>query len=76
MKTFQGTVVSTKMDKTAVVSVDRSYSHPLYGKIIRVNKKYFIHDEENKAKEGDSVIFTESRPRSKNKRFALVEIKK
>ena len=75
MKTFQGTVVSTKMDKTVVVEVSRIWTHPLYKKTLRTTKKYLVHDEENKAKEGDTVSFTESKPISKRKRFKLTSSK-
>ncbi|MBS3887117.1 MAG: 30S ribosomal protein S17 [Dethiobacter sp.] len=69
-----GLVVSNKMDKTAVVSVERTTRHPLYGKIIRVTKKYKVHDPENACTIGDKVRIMETRPLSKDKRWRLVEI--
>lgn len=73
-KTRIGNVVSDKMDKTAVVSVERITRHPLYGKIIRVSRKYKIHDPENACSIGDKVKIMETRPLSKDKRWRLVEI--
>lgn len=73
-KTRIGRVVSDKMDKTAVVSVERTTRHPLYGKIVRVTKKYKIHDPENACGIGDKVKIMETRPISKDKRWRLVEI--
>ncbi|RME70823.1 MAG: 30S ribosomal protein S17 [Chloroflexi bacterium] len=73
-KILVGRVTSDKMDKTIVVRVERMKRHPLYGKVVRYHKKYKAHDEENRAKEGDLVKIIESRPLSKEKRWALVEI--
>jgi small subunit ribosomal protein S17 len=73
-KTRIGRVVSDKMEKTAVVSVERTTRHPLYGKIVRVTKKYKIHDPENACGIGDKVRIMETRPLSKDKRWRLVEI--
>lgn len=75
-KTRIGTVVSDKMDKTVVVAVERMKKHPLYGKTIRVTKKYKVHDEENLSRQGDRVKIMETRPLSKEKRWRLVEIVK
>lgn len=69
-----GEVVSDKMDKTIVVSVTRTFRHPLYGKIVRHSKKYKVHDEQNTAKVGDTVEFTECRPLSKTKHMMLDRI--
>ncbi|MBS4021479.1 MAG: 30S ribosomal protein S17 [Dethiobacter sp.] len=69
-----GRVVSDKMDKTAVVSVERITRHPLYGKTTRVSKKYKVHDPENACSIGDKVKIMETRPLSKDKRWRLVEI--
>lgn len=69
-----GRVVSDKMDKTAVVSVERTTRHPLYGKIVRVTTKYKVHDPENACGIGDKVRIMETRPLSKDKRWRLVEI--
>ena len=73
-KELVGNVISDKMNKTVVVSVQRTKKHPLYGKYIRVNKKYKAHDEENKAVVGDTVRIVESRPISKEKRWVMAEI--
>ncbi len=69
-----GRVVSDKMDKTIVVSVETYKRHPLYNKRIKYTKKYKAHDEHNEAKEGDLVRIMETRPLSKEKRWRLVEI--
>jgi small subunit ribosomal protein S17 len=69
-----GVVVSTKMDKTISVQVERRLKHPIYGKTVKRSKKFFAHDEENSCKEGDKVRIMETRPLSKNKRWRLVEI--
>ena len=72
-KVLKGVVVSDKMNKTIVVSVSRFVKHPLYGKFYKVSKKYKAHDEENKYKTGDSVEIVETRPISKDKRFAVIQ---
>jgi small subunit ribosomal protein S17 len=72
-KTMIGTVVSVKMDKTAVVAVERRYPHPLYHKIIRSTKRYKAHDPNNAAVLGDVVRIVESRPISKEKRWRIME---
>ena len=69
-----GTVVSDKMDKTVVVSIERRVQHPVYGKMIRRTKRLKAHDENNDAKKGDTVRIMETRPLSKDKRWRLVEI--
>lgn len=69
-----GRVVSNKMDKTAVVLVERTTSHPLYRKIIRQSVKYKVHDPENTCQIGDVVKIMETRPLSKEKNWRLVEI--
>lgn len=71
-----GTVVSDKMQKTIVVSVETVKPHPLYGKRVKYSKKYKAHDELNEAKVGDTVRIMETRPLSKDKRWRLVEIVK
>ncbi len=73
-KTLVGTVTSDKMDKTVVVTVERSTRHPLYGKVIKLSDKYKAHDENNEAKTGDTVRICECRPISKDKRFFVQEI--
>jgi len=72
MRTIKGVVVSNKMDKTIVVSVDTYKSDPKYKKRYKVTKKFHAHDENNSAKEGDVVTIKESRPLSKLKRWVLV----
>lgn len=69
-----GKVVSDKMDKTIVVSVETYKMHPLYHKRIKYTKKFKAHDENNQAKIGDLVRIMETRPISKDKRWRLVEI--
>jgi small subunit ribosomal protein S17 len=69
-----GTVVSTKMNKTIVVDVERRRAHPLYGKTIKLSKKYYVHDEHEEAESGDVVRIQETRPISKKKSWRLVEI--
>ena len=71
-----GRVMSNKMDKTVIVSVDRTARHPLYQKVMRTAKKYMAHDEENQASVGDMVRIVESRPISRNKRWVVQEIVK
>jgi small subunit ribosomal protein S17 len=71
---LDGTVVSTKMQKTVVVSVERSRRHPLYEKIVRTRKKYLAHDEDEVCQEGDVVRIRESRPLSRRKRWRVVEV--
>ncbi len=73
-KTRTGTVLSSKMDKTIVVSVERRKAHKLYGKIIKLSKKYYVHDEKCEAQEGDFVRIQETRPISKLKSWRLVEV--
>ena len=69
-----GVVVSDKMDKTVVVSIERRVQHPVYGKMVRRTKRLKAHDERNDAKTGDTVRIMETRPLSKDKRWRLVEI--
>ncbi len=73
-KVLQGTVVSDKMDKTAVVRVERTIQHKLYKKTVRRSKKYKIHDAENVCQIGDSVRLIECRPLSKDKCWRLLEV--
>lgn len=72
-KVLTGTVVSNKMDKTVVVRVERTFRHPLYGKVVRTHKKYHAHDEDNACKEGDVVRIRETRPMSKTKRWVVID---
>jgi small subunit ribosomal protein S17 len=69
-----GIVVSNKMQKTIVVSIENRSAHPKYGKVVVRTKKYKVHDEENQCKEGDRVRITETRPLSRTKRWTLTEI--
>jgi small subunit ribosomal protein S17 len=71
-----GEVVSDKMQKTIVVRVSRRVQHPIYKKTITVSKKFYAHDESKQAKPGDRVLIVETRPRSRLKRWELVEILK
>ena len=73
-KTKVGRVVSDRMDKTIVVSVERLARHPLYKRVIRLSTKFKAHDEENEARIGDTVLIEESRPLSATKRWRLVEV--
>jgi len=73
-KTREGLVVSDKMDKTIVVSVEDRVKHPLYGKVMRRSTKLKAHDEQNTAGVGDRVLVMETRPLSATKRWRLVEV--
>jgi small subunit ribosomal protein S17 len=73
-KTKVGRVVSDRMDKTIVVSVERLARHPLYKRVIRLSTKFKAHDETNDAHVGDTVLIEESRPLSATKRWRLVSI--
>lgn len=73
-KTRQGVVTSNKMEKTITVSVERRLRHPMYGKFVKMTKKFMAHDENNDCNIGDTVRIMETRPMSKNKRWRLVEI--
>jgi len=75
-KVFIGTVVSDKMDKTVVVKVERTFRHPVYGKVVKSHKKFYAHDEDNRCKVGDTVKIMETRPISKLKRWRVMEILK
>lgn len=68
---LQGRVISNKMDKTVVVAVERKRQHRLYKKVMSYTKKYMAHDESNALQIGDFVQIVESRPLSKNKRWAV-----
>jgi small subunit ribosomal protein S17 len=75
-KTRTGLVVSNKMQKTIVIETVTRVPHPTFGKIVKQTKKFYAHDEEGKAKVGDTVRIAETRPLSKTKRWRLVEILK
>ena len=68
-----GTIVSDKGDKTVVVSVERRVKHPLYGKIIRLSKKYHAHDEGNAYRKGEQVRIEETAPISKKKNWTVLD---
>jgi small subunit ribosomal protein S17 len=72
-KVKKGVVVSSKMDKTVVVRVDRKIRHPQYEKVIVRSQKYYAHDESNVLKNGDEVSIMEIRPLSKTKRWCVVK---
>ena len=73
-KTREGLVVSDKMDKTVVVSVEDRVKHALYGKVMRRNTRLKAHDEQNDCGVGDRVLIMETRPLSATKRWRVVEI--
>lgn len=75
-KVLTGTVVSTKMDKTITVLVETHVRHKLYGKRVLSSKKFKAHDEENIARNGDTVQIMATRPLSATKRFRLVKVVK
>ncbi len=75
-KILKGTVISDKMDKTVVVSIERAFQDPYYKKTIKSRKKYKAHDEDNKCKVGDRVEIIESSPISKTKRWKVLRILK
>lgn len=69
-----GLVVSTKMEKTIVVEIEMRKAHPKYKRVLKSNKKFYAHDEQNSARVGDMVRIRETRPLSKLKRWSLEEI--
>ncbi len=73
-KIISGTVVSNRMDKTAVVQVQRRFAHPVYKKYVSKRVKYKVHDEKNDLNVGDTVRIVETRPLSKDKRWRLLDI--
>jgi len=73
-KTMEGVVTSNKMNKTAVVRVERLVQHPVYKKTIKKFTKFKVHDEENICKLGDKVRIMETRPLSRDKRWRIVEV--
>ena len=73
-KTREGLVVSDKMDKTVVVSVEDRVKHALYGKVMRKSARLKAHDEQNECGIGDRVLLMETRPLSATKRWRVVEI--
>ena len=73
-KTLTGIVVSDKMEKSVVVSVERLVKHPVYQKYIRKKARFMAHDEGNECQIGDRVLLTETRPLSKQKRFKVSKV--
>ncbi|WP_163938180.1 30S ribosomal protein S17 [Paraferrimonas sp. SM1919] len=74
IRTLQGRVVSDKMDKSITVAVVRKVKHPIYGKFMTRTTKLAVHDETNQCKAGDLVSIRETRPVSKTKSWAVVEV--
>ena len=73
-RTLTGRVVSTKMQKTIAVEIQRLVKHPTYGKFIRRTTKLLAHDDKGAAKDGDLVVITPCRPMSRHKSWALLEV--
>ena len=73
-KVREGLVVSDKMEKTVVVSVEDRVKHALYGKVLRRTEKLKAHDEQNQCGVGDRVLIMETRPLSATKRWRLIEV--
>ena len=73
-KILKGIVVSDKPNKSITVVVERKYQHPILKKVIKSKKKYNVHDEENKYKNGDKVTIIECRPFSKTKKFEVLGV--
>jgi small subunit ribosomal protein S17 len=71
---IEGIVISSKMDKTIVVRVERLVKHPIFHKFIKRHVKYKAHDEANVCQVGDRVMIAESRPLSKQKRWRMVQV--
>ena len=71
-KILNGIVVSNKPDKTITVLVERKYQHPVLKKVIKAKKKFNVHDEDNKYKNGDKVLIKECKPFSKSKKFEVI----
>tara|TARA_Y100000590_G_scaffold84398_1_gene94291 strand:+ start:563 stop:799 length:237 start_codon:yes stop_codon:yes gene_type:complete len=72
-KILTGIVISDKPDKSITVIVERKYQHPVFKKVMKGKKKYNVHDENNKFKNGDKVLIRECKPYSKSKKFEVVE---
>ncbi len=72
-KILEGVVTSAKMNKTVVVQTTRTIRHKLYGKTVKVHKKFYAHDEENQYKIGDTVTITETKPLSKLKKWRVAK---
>jgi len=74
VKKLVGKIISDKMNKTVVVSVDRKVKHPIYGKFIKRSTRYHVHDDHNICKQGDTVSIAETRPYSKMKKWRLIQV--
>ena len=72
-KTYTGKVVSNKMDKTVVVAITRLFQHPVYKKVVKKVSKFKAHDAGNTCDVGDTVVITETKPISKDKRWLVLE---
>ena len=72
-KTYTGKVVSNKMNKTVVVAITRLFQHPVYKKTVKKVSKFKAHDAENTCNIGDTVVITETKPMSKDKRWLVLE---
>jgi small subunit ribosomal protein S17 len=75
-RTIEAVVISTKMNKTIVVKVERKVKHPVYGKYVRRSSRYYVHAEQDNCREGDLVLIEQCRPLSKLKRWKLIGILK
>ncbi|MCE5250601.1 30S ribosomal protein S17 [bacterium] len=73
-KIRSGRVTSDVREKTITVTVERTYRHPVYGRVVKTKKKFMAHDEKNEAKSGDLVEVMETRPLSKTKHWRLTKI--
>jgi small subunit ribosomal protein S17 len=73
-KVLVGRVVSNRMDKTVTISIERTFQHPMYKKIVKKTSKIWAHDAENECRTGDKVKVMSTRPLSKLKRWRVVEI--
>jgi small subunit ribosomal protein S17 len=71
-RVLQGVVVSNVNDKTAVVRIERRVAHPMYGKVVRLSKKYHAHDEDNACQLGETVRIEECSPISRKKRWRVI----
>ena len=74
IRTLQGRVVSDKMEKSIVVSIERKVKHPIYGKFVKRTTKLHAHDETNQCGIGDTVTIRECAPISKKKTWTLVDV--
>ena len=75
-KQLTGEVVSSAMDKTVIVKVERRFPHPRYNKYVKKSKRYYAHDEKNNCSNGDLILIEESKPISKNKRWIVKNLVK